>query len=65
MRMSSGGKTWKLYVSLTNKRNGRKERFWTFHGRELFFQFLDRGYKNIRVVNGGKLIMRSATYEGV
>lgn len=62
--MSSGGKTWKLYVSLTNE-IGRKERFWTFYGRELFFDFLDRGYKNIRIVNGGKLIMRSATYSGV
>lgn len=65
MRMSSGGKTWKQYVSLTNKRNGRKERFWTFYGRELFFEFLDRGYKNIRVVSNGKLIMRTATYDGV
>lgn len=65
MRMSSGGKFWKQYISLTKKRNGRKERFWTFRGRELFFEFLDRGYKNIRVVSNGKLIMRSATYEGV
>lgn len=63
--MSSGGKFWKQYVSLTNKKTGRKERFWTFNGRELFFQFLDRGFKNIRVVNNGKLIMRSATYMGV
>lgn len=64
MRMSSGGKTWKLYVSLINE-IGRKERFWTFYGRELFFDFLDSGYKNIRIVNNGKLIMRSATYSGV
>lgn len=64
MRMSSGGKTWKLYVSLINE-IGRKERFWTFNGRELFFDFLDRGYKNIRIVNNGKLIMRSATYSVV
>lgn len=64
MRMSSGGKFWKQYVSLIDKK-GRKDRFWTFNGRELFFEFLDRGYKNIRVVDCGKLIMRSATYKGV
>lgn len=61
-RKSSGGKFWKQYVSLTNKRTGRIERFWTFNGRELFYDFLDRGFKNIRVVANGKLIMRSATY---
>lgn len=64
MRETSGGKTWKQYVSLID-RNGRKDRFWTFYGRELFFDFLDRGFKNIRIVNNGKLIMRSATYTGV
>ena len=38
MRETSGGKTWKQYVSLIDK-NGRKDRFWTFYGSELFFDF--------------------------